>query len=282
MFNALKEYKSEHGDMMVPTVYTPNLQLANFVQRMRNLYSSYENGPPPKGLIKARFELLEKEGFVWDVHQLNWDVMYDKFKEYVEEHGDSCVPSRYEHDPQLGQWVLTQRNTYKTERHKSDPTFAERVERLEKLNFVWYQQEATWMERFDELKKYKAETGDCLVPQRWLSNEKLAQWERIELLESLDFAWDARDVAWQRRYEDLEEFVKLEGHTTVPYLYKGIPGLGRWAKQQRVYYVKKQNQERNPLTDERQEALERVGFVWTRRIGSREREFATKIMVDKD
>jgi hypothetical protein len=125
-----------------------------------------------------------------------------------------------------------------------------------------------------------------LVPQRWLSNEKLAQWvdrqrqqykllkagkyskltqERIELLESLDFAWDARDVAWQRRYEDLEEFVKLEGHTMVPYLYKGIPGLGRWAKQQRIYYVKKQNQERNPLTDERQEALERVGFVWSRR-----------------
>jgi hypothetical protein len=160
MFNALKEYKSEHGDMMVPTVYPPNFQLANFVQRMRNLYSSYENGPPPKGLIKARFELLEKEGFVWDVHQLNWDAMYDKLKEYVEEHGDSCVPSRYEHDPQLGQWVLTQRNTYKTERHKSDPTFAERVERLEKLNFVWYQQEAIWMERFDELKKYKAETGD--------------------------------------------------------------------------------------------------------------------------
>jgi hypothetical protein len=160
MFKALKEYKAEHGDMMVPTIYPPNMQLANFVQRMRNMYSSYENGPPPKGLNKDRFKLLEKEGFVWDVHQLNWDAMYEKLKDYVEEYGDTVVPSRYEDDPQLGQWVLTQRNTFKTDRHKSDPSFADRVKRLEKLKFVWYSQDFIWMERFDELKKYKTENGD--------------------------------------------------------------------------------------------------------------------------
>ena len=36
-----------------------------------------------------------------------WNVMFERLKEYKEEYGDCLVPTRYEKDPKLGQWVAT-------------------------------------------------------------------------------------------------------------------------------------------------------------------------------
>lgn len=34
-----------------------------------------------------------------------WSVMFERLKEYEEEHGDCLVPYRDEEDPELGRWV---------------------------------------------------------------------------------------------------------------------------------------------------------------------------------
>jgi hypothetical protein len=39
-----------------------------------------------------------------------WNVMFQRFKEYKEEHGNCLVTQKYEEDPQLGHWVPTQRS----------------------------------------------------------------------------------------------------------------------------------------------------------------------------
>eukprot|EP00978_Attheya_sp_CCMP212_P045945 scaffold367074_cov98-Attheya_sp.AAC.1 len=76
----------------------------------------------------------------------------------------------------------------------------------------WFNQQ--WNMRYQELKEYQAEHGDCLVPSRYHPNPALGMWvrnqrnaysvwknekgkssitpERIELLEQLGFVWDVQ------------------------------------------------------------------------------------------
>ena len=106
---------------------------------------------------------------------------------------------------------------------------SERIKLLEKLGFVWkvrYRQptqkeEHKWHKRYEELKEYQAEHGDCLVPQMYPLNPALGQWvakqrviyslwknkndkfyitpKRIELLERIGFAWSAREATLETK-----------------------------------------------------------------------------------
>jgi hypothetical protein len=65
------------------------------------------------------------------------------------------------------------------------------------------------MERYDELKAYKHENGDCNVPRRCKANPELGIWvqtqrtmykerklaeDRVAKLEKLKFQWELRDT----------------------------------------------------------------------------------------
>jgi hypothetical protein len=57
--------------------------------------------------------------------------------------------------------------------------------------------------------------------------------ERIAVLNTVDFVWDVvqfdNDVRWNQRYEELKEYVRVNGHAVVP---QSSP-LGQWVKMQR-------------------------------------------------
>ena len=75
------------------------------------------------------------------------------------------------------------------------------------------QQERAWNDRYDELDVYKAEHGNCLVPQHYPDNKALGKWvdkqrtqyrlrregkqtplteERIKLLDEVGFVWSVK------------------------------------------------------------------------------------------
>jgi hypothetical protein len=68
----------------------------------------------------ARLDLI---GFVWNARDHQWESMFAKLKHYCRKHGDCLVPYRFEADPSLGFWVMTQRGP----RKKLD---SERIARL--------------------------------------------------------------------------------------------------------------------------------------------------------
>ena len=70
-----------------------------------------------------------------------------------------------------------------------------------------------------------------------------------------------RDQNWWARFGELEEYRKEHGDCNVPYKYKANPQLGRWVSKQRQMYQQKK------LSSERVEALESIGFEWTRPLG---------------
>mmetsp|Transcript_20205 Transcript_20205/g.43976 ORF Transcript_20205/g.43976 Transcript_20205/m.43976 type:complete len:721 (-) Transcript_20205:259-2421(-) len=151
-----------------------------------------------------------------------------------------------------------------------------------KVKFRAYQAE-NWTEKFDELLKFREETGHCLVPNSHPQNPALAQWtkrqryqyklkqegkrstitdERVRALEEAGFIWDSHKAVWSERLEELKSFKREFNHCNVPSRYQRNHQLAIWVKRQRRQWKNKMDQLSHCMTDERQQALEAVGFVW--------------------
>jgi hypothetical protein len=110
------------------------------------------------------------------------------------------VPVGWAENRKLANWVSKQRRD-----RKRGTLSADRVKRLNELEFVWDRYEVAWEEMFAELQRYKDQHGDCKVPTNWTENPKLATWvvrqrrarrrgtlsaERVERLDALGFVWE--------------------------------------------------------------------------------------------
>jgi hypothetical protein len=208
-----------------------------------------------------------------------WNVMFERLKEYKEEHGNCLVPQRYEDDPQLGKWVSMQR----TISILDDKAKQERIDKLNSIGFVWSARQAgrsskrdkMWNEKFKMLLQYKYEHGDCLVPQNYEKDPSLGRWvvtqrklyannklrsDRRSKLESVGFVWvsgkslTTHDKQWENMFAKLEEYCRENGDCLVPQFYKEDPSLARWVSKQRF--------RRDKLDPTRRERLESIGFVW--------------------
>ncbi|KAG7363750.1 helicase domain protein [Nitzschia inconspicua] len=67
---------------------------------------------------------------------------------------------------------------------------------------------------------------------------------------------------WKLRFQDLLEFQQLHGHLMVPNMYPKNKKLSQWVKRQRYQYRLKTRGHHSTLTDEREELLNQLGFVW--------------------
>ena len=103
--------------------------------------------------------------------------------------------------------------------------------------------------------------------------------ERIHLLETEDFVWDAYDHAWQLKYDELCEWIAVNGHGAIRQG-KEYDTLERWANYQRQLFRRYLNGEKIRLPKEtiegRIEKLESVGFVFQLKIEIQRPERKTK------
>ncbi len=68
---------------------------------------------------------------------------------------------------------------------------------------------------------------------------------------------------WDRRYQELIEYKKVNGDTNVPRRYEANPQLGVWVSNQRQYFKKYKNGISGwGMTEDRARRLEAVGFEW--------------------
>lgn len=153
---------------------------------------------------------------------------------------------------------------------------------LKEVKFRAYQAE-NWTEKFEELLQFRTENGHCLVPNCHPENPALAQWtkrqryqyklkqegkrstitdERVQALEEAGFVWDSHKAVWAERLEELKSFKKEFHHCNVPSRYQRNHQLAIWVKRQRRQWKNKMNELPHCMTDDRQEALEAIGFVW--------------------
>ncbi|MGN7612863.1 helicase associated domain-containing protein, partial [Magnetococcales bacterium HHB-1] len=193
MFSALAEFKMVHGHCMVPDEYNENTQLVWWVNAQRTAAKN-------SNLDAERYQRLDAFGFVWNPEERVWQINLEKLKIFHQAKGHAHVPQNWPEDPELSQWVATQRQAY-MENHLD----TQQIEQLNQLNFEWDKQRALVEDFFTALTDFKQRFGHCRVPPKWEENSQLGLWtqfqrqakqrgtldpERFQRLQALDFEWD--------------------------------------------------------------------------------------------
>lgn len=139
-----------------------------------------------------------------------------------------------------------------------------------------------WNDHFNELVAFKAKHGHCRVPQKYEANGALSQWVkrqryhrkhrpevltagRIQQLDYVGFVWDAQELVWHIRFEELVDYERQNGHSNVPYKYELNQKLATWVKCQRRQYKVLQQGRPSHLNDKRVDLLQGLGFNWNPR-----------------
>jgi len=213
-----------------------------------------------------------------------WMESYNDLKKYKHEYGNCIVPRGFVFNPRLAVWVAEQRKQYKLRLYgRNSSITAERIALLEQVDFAWNAQEAAWERHMADLKAFKDENGDCLVPVNHPNYPKLGLWvkeqrrhfnflkrgkpshmtdSRYVELSGLGFCWDTQEAVWGERLRELKQFKVKNGHSMVPTHYSTNPRLGTWVHHQRRQYREHKRDKPCHITHERIAALDRIGFIW--------------------
>jgi hypothetical protein len=185
-------------------------------------------------MLKAeRIARLDAIGFEWEEPdrfgrsreekwENLWERMFLQMAEHQRLHGHCHVVSGNKENPQLSEWVASQRKVFKQGQMRAD-----RAERLNALGFIWRSDYQTW--------------------KRYRGGEVRAARQKIG---------DAQEVRWNQRYEELVTFKKLHGHTRVPKVPPGNRVLWHWRHVQREWRRK------GILKPGRLARLDAIGFEW--------------------
>jgi hypothetical protein len=141
---------------------------------------------------------------------------------FIHLYGHCRVPKRYATNPSLGNWVNKQRQQYKKyiassgscgRRSDNGKTSMNetRIKALNQRGFIW-----------------DATTTTTTTTQQ--------QTTTLAASTSLSSAYD--DAAWQRMYNQLEQYYAINGHCNVP----SSSSLGQWVVRQRFHFRKRQQQ----------------------------------------
>jgi hypothetical protein len=284
-FEALKVYKSKHGDCNVPLRYKQDQRLGQWVQKLR--YSSV--------LTTEQRHRLNEIGFNWETlaeHQARqWNEKFQRLKEFRNRFGNCRVPKTTVDEELapwsegIGKWVNQQRTNRNGGRLDPD-----KIAKLESIGFQWVLRDGTkgirpkdeerWWRAYRKLVEFRNKNGHCLVPH-FYEDRQLGEWvhtqrqnfvqknnsltpERKELLEDIGFVWkvdkadpNASMVAkeWDVMLNHLVTFKATNRHCNVPKTFSKW-SLGSWVCTQKV------EARAGKLEQRRAERLASIGVTW--------------------
>ena len=254
-FGLLEQFHELKGHCIVPKQYKlGGFNLGGWVQNQRTRQDS---------LSLERKKRLNALSFVWNTHDLAWEVGVRNLLKFKKAEGHCRVPHGYKlNGSDLGSWVLSQRQN-------KDSLPENRRQQLDDLGFVWDPLAARWEEGFAKLERYSEINGHCKVPAKFLlEGYPLGSWvgvqrsgkesmppDRKKRLDDIGFIWDARDQHWEETIDKLVVFKKQYGHVNVlnNYVVDNFH-LGKWVGTQR--------KNKDSLPENRRQQLDDLGFVW--------------------
>ena len=198
MVVALTAFKNKHGHCRVPvqpaTYQALGLWLTDVRRRKR------------RGLLeRGRIQQLERLGVSWEPNRDKWEDRFAELVAYRAKYGDCKVPGNWPENRRLASWVIVQRQARRQKLLTQD-----RLERLDKIGFVWKAKADAWEAHYAALVKYKQVHGHCQVSTQSKDHASLGNWvrtmrgcrkrgklseERIRRLTELGFVWSVRQDA---------------------------------------------------------------------------------------
>jgi len=257
-YDELLQYKEENNDVNVPVNYRGENKLGNWISSQRKAYSKGKLSP-------KKVKLLEDIGFIFNIVDNYWDTMYLRLADFQKRHGNCDISKEF--DKELYTWVRTQRPNL-----KNGKLSEEKIVRLKAIGFSSDVLVDKWNHMFSELEKYYKKYGNSKVPKTYADQNELGKWvlaqrrqfkeeklsdERIKRLNTLDFVWDPFENLWAIRYEELNEYFNVNGHSDAPMKIKGKNfSLGSWA------YNQRKDRLDGKLSFEKIEKLNNLNFSW--------------------
>lgn len=121
MFAALVDYEERNSHCNVPTRWSENPELPDWLREQRQLAC--------RGKLKPEYRRrLEQLGVVWRLREVRWEEMFAALKRFQEKHGHTRVPETWTDDPRLPRWVFKQRS-------RKGALSAQRIRHLKEIGF---------------------------------------------------------------------------------------------------------------------------------------------------
>jgi superfamily II DNA or RNA helicase len=203
----------------------------------------------------------------------NWDFWYGLTVRYKDDFGDANAPQSYRTNDNfmLGFWQQKQREYYKKRNLSPD-----RIERLEKIGFIWnIIKEDPFEKGFQQTLIYKEMTGNPNAPAGYITSKgyPLAYWQRVQIkrnkrqlfpdqikrLDDIGFIWNIiKEDPFEKGFQETLLYKEKTGNPNIPEGYKTLKGrpLGYWQANQRSNY------KRGLLSPDHIKRLDDIGFIW--------------------
>jgi len=195
----LKQFKALYGHCRVPRHYnTPSSSssinmsstnsssssLGQWVGTMRSYYQEKQTGKRKSLLSDEHICQLNDLGMLWSVvgRKKTWEERFEQLCSYKREFGDTNVPKNFRANKKLSSWTGDMRACYrmfqKGGKAATNRITQERVDKLNSIGFNWEQPQPRthWEKKYFELRHYKAEFGNALVPLNYKRNPRLGKW----------------------------------------------------------------------------------------------------------
>lgn len=268
----LIEFQKREGHTSVPATHIEEdeyLGLWVFAQR------DYFAGKRPRGgMSEARIAKLEAiPTWSWNPSEDDFESKFEYLTRYIAEKASSRVPIGYVIDGfPLGKWVSHRREDFK--KGKLDQSQIRKFE-SSSPDWTWSPYLDAWDEAFEFLSDFVAREKTSRIPNvlvykgfklgAWVANQKSKYKqgrltpEQISRLENVDpsWTWDLMETVWQEFFEELKEFIRINGHANVPYKVNGVKSkLGEWVAGQRKFFAK------GKMSATRKDLLDSIGVRW--------------------
>jgi len=261
------------------------LKLLTHIKMNKN--RSLENGSSTPMMTDDDQAALERIGFKWtatETEELDamWFSHLNELKEYRRIKGSFIVGNHKAETASLESWITCQRRQYRFKQRKEPNTLTDlRENALEEIEFNWERVD-TWQLQFQKLHNFHKKHGHCWVPrsyddkefQNWIArqrqNERKAGTKsglsdtKLKKLEALGFIFKPLAQIWDRRFNDLLEFKRSNGHIKVPSFVNGskkVNPLTTWMYQNRVQMKAFANGEDSTLSKEHFDKLIDIGLT---------------------
>ena len=244
-YASAKQYYKENGNLEVPARYITEEGYA--LGSWLNNQKAIRKGTIVGKLTQNQIQKLDEIGMIWDSLDYFWEQNFKLAKEYYLTYGNLDIRTNYrsEDGKHLGNWILRQRQLY-----KSNSLIDEQINKLDSIGMDWMDRvDRIWENGFIEAKNYSEEYGNLSVPKNYRSktdfplgiwiqrqrslykNNKISE-DRIKRLTDIGMNWN-RDN-WERRFNLVKQYYEEHGNINISQkeVIQGV-WLGKWIVSQK-------------------------------------------------
>lgn len=137
-FSQLKDSLGKDGKLKAK-----DIALSSWLTRQKRCFNNGQLDPERKrkleqlGVDLSLSIAKRNKNRINEKNRKRWISGYNKLKEYRRLNGHCDVPRRYKDDPELGNWVFSQRKKYKAMQNGGIVMDEDRINMLEEIGFSW-------------------------------------------------------------------------------------------------------------------------------------------------